>query len=533
MKVRAGLLAVLILLASAAPSSAALTLRQATARASRLAVAKAELRAHPHAYVSVNGSARHGWEIDYYAGETEILVVIFNPAGSLFGAYTGYKIAWPIARGYPGAFGGDLDALSIWLPLSLLFVAPFFDWRRPLRIVNVDLLALSVFSVSFAFFNHADIAASVPLVYPPLLYLICRLLWLARRRQLPEPALRLNVPIRWLSVAAVCLIAFRVVFNVLGSNVIDVGYANVVGAKRIETAHAVYGHYPSQVANGDTYGPVSYEAYVPFVELLGVGSFTAGNVPAAQAAAIFFDLICVLLLFLLGRQIRGPSTGIVFAYAWAAYPFTALVLESNSNDALVAALILAALLFAKSPGKRGAFAVLAGLAKFAPFAIAPLLLAHRLREDRARGVALFIAAFVLVGVAVSEPAWAYDSLHTIYERTIGYQAGRRTPFSPWGLYGGLGGLQTAVQVIAVALAVVVALMPRRGDSVGLAACAAAVIIAVQLGAGYWFYLYIAWFYAPAIVALFSRYEQRLDGVGAHPLRARHQRAHQPGVLVGG
>jgi hypothetical protein len=209
------------------------------------------------------------------------------------------------------------------------------------------------------------------------------------------------------------------------------------------------------------------------------------------------------------------------------------VLESNSNDALVAALILAALLFANSPGKRGAFAVLAGLAKFAPFAIAPLLLTHRLREDRGRGIAWFIAAFVLVGVVVSEPAWVYNSLHTIYERTIGYQAGRRTPFSPWGLYGGLRGLQTAVQVIAVALAVVVALMPRRGDSVGLAACAAAVMIAVQLGAGYWFYLYIAWFYGPAILALFSRYEQLLDGVGAQRLRARHERAHQPGVLVGG
>ena len=37
-------------------------------------------------------------------------------------------------------------------------------------------------------------------------------------------------------------------------------------------------------------------------------------------------------------------------------------------------------------------------------------------------------------------------------------------------------------------------MPRRRDLVGLAACAAAVLIAVELGVTYWFYLYIPWFF---------------------------------------
>ena len=84
-----------------------------------------------------------------------------------------------------------------------------------------------------------------------------------------------------------------------------------------------------------------------------------------------------------------PSTGVVLAYAWAAFPFTALALESNSNDALVAALILATLLVAGSPPARGAFAALAGLAKFAPLALVPLLATHRLRERGARGIAGF------------------------------------------------------------------------------------------------------------------------------------------------
>ena len=43
---------------------------------------------------------------------------------------------------------------------------------------------------------------------------------------------------------------------------------------------------------------------------------------------------------------RGPTLGIALAYAWVSYPFTLFALESNSNDTLVAVLVLAALLAA-------------------------------------------------------------------------------------------------------------------------------------------------------------------------------------------
>jgi hypothetical protein len=436
-----------------------------------------------------------------------------------------------MARGSPGAFGGDVDALYVWLPLSLLFVAPFFDWRRPARMANLDLIALSAFSVSLAFFNHADIDLSVPLVYPPLLYLLARLLWLARSRSGGSPALRLNVPTRWLALAVVVLVAFRIGLNIEASNVIDVGYANVIGAQKVASNQRLYGSFPAAAATGDTYGPVSYDAYVPFAALLGF-DMRPNSLPAAHAAAIVFDLVAIALLFLLGRQIRGPSLGVVFAYAWAAFPFTAFALESNTNDALVGGLVLASLLLANSAPARDAFAALASLSKFAPLAIAPLLLTHRLRETRVRGLVLFAIAFVLVALAAMEPALAHNTLQTIYRRTIGYQAGRSTPFSPWGLYGGLRSWQVVVQILAIALAVAVGLLPRRADLIGLAACAAAVIIALQLGAGYWFYLYIPWFFGAAVVALFAGYEELVDGVRAQRLRTRHQHAHQPGVLLG-
>ena len=62
----------------------------------------------------------------------------------------------------------------------------------------------------------------------------------------------------------------------------------------------------------------------------------------------------------------------MLAYAWAAYPFTLYASSTNSNDALVALLLVATLLVAGRPAARGAMAALAGLTKFAPLALAPL-----------------------------------------------------------------------------------------------------------------------------------------------------------------
>ena len=101
--------------------------------------------------------------------------------------WTGFQVAWTMARGYRGAFGEHVNALYVWLPLCLLFLLPFIDWRRPFSLLHLDLLVLLSFSVSLAFFNHAHIYASVPLTYPPLLYLLARMLALLRRRSGANP----------------------------------------------------------------------------------------------------------------------------------------------------------------------------------------------------------------------------------------------------------------------------------------------------------------------------------------------------------
>jgi hypothetical protein len=474
------------------------------------------------------------WQVSYFTGngKKEIgLVIVDDLSGRVVEQWTGFQIAWTMARGYPGAFGRHVNALYIWLPLCVLFILPFFDFRRPFSMLHLDLLVLLSFSVSLAFFNHAHIYASVPLTYPPLLYLLARMLALLRRGGAASPSdhadpsahpeghppfggarrLRLLVPTPWLALGVVFLLGFRVALNVTDSNVIDVGYAGVIGAQRIVDGKPLYGGYPSDNEHGDTYGPVNYEAYVPFEQIFG-WSGTWDDLPAAHAAAIFFDLLATALMFLLGRRMRGPTLGVALAYAWVSYPFTLFALESNSNDSLVAVLVLAAVLAASYRSQvavagRGALAALAGLTKFAPLALAPLLATHGLSElsrwRRVRALALYGVTFAGAFALVSIPALSHDSLHTIYERTFVYQSNRGSPFSVWGLYG-LHGLEPVAEIAAVALAIALAAVPRPPDVVGLAAACAAAILAEQLGIEHWFYLYIPWFFPLVMVALLGR-----------------------------
>jgi hypothetical protein len=510
-------------LSKVAPAGHRLSSDQVLAIADRLPEMHALLHEHKGSFGDTYLKGGFQWQVSYFTkgGKKEIgLVIISDLSGRVLEQWTGFQVAWSMARGYPGAFGRHVNALYVWLPMCLLFIAPFFNFRRPFSLLHLDLLVLLSFSVSLAFFNHAHIYASVPLAYPPLIYLLVRMLALLRRRRgdahsgssrRPAPTLRLLVPAPWLALGIVFLIGFRIALNVTDSNVIDVGYAGVIGASKIVHDEALYGHWPADNEHGDTYGPVNYEAYVPFEQIFG-WSGTWDDLPAAHAAAIFFDLLATGLMFLLGRRMRGPTVGIALAYAWVSFPFTLFTLESNSNDSLVAALVLAALLASSYRAQlagagRGALALLAGLTKFAPLALAPLLATHGLAElsraRRVRALALYALAFAAAGALVSIPAFGHDTLHQIYERTIVYQSNRGSPFSVWGLYG-LHRLESIAQLAAVALALALAVVPRRPDMVGLAAACAAVVIAEQLGIEHWFYLYIPWFFPLVMIALFGR-----------------------------
>ena len=131
-------------------------------------------------------------------------------------AWTGIQVAWTMARGYAGAFGRTRQRALVWIPLCLAFLLPFL--RRPWRLLHLDLAVLLAFSISLAFFSAARIDVSVPLAYPPLVYLLVRMLLLARaaeRRRRP-PGRRCGSRCRWATScsAIVFLLGFRIGLNV-------------------------------------------------------------------------------------------------------------------------------------------------------------------------------------------------------------------------------------------------------------------------------------------------------------------------------
>jgi hypothetical protein len=477
------------------------------------------LRKYPKARPEVFLKGPTSWQVSWFTPGTgsdrrEVAQVkIADATGAVVEAWNGPQVAWTMARGYAGAFGRKVNSPWVWIPLSVLFIAPFVSLRRRPQWLHVDLLVLLAFGVSVAFFNDANIATSVPIASGLLLYVLIRALTLGYRRrtrldadgQAPTRPLPLWVSPVWLAVALVFLVGFRIGLNVNASNVIDVGYSGVIGADKLVDGQKLYGSFPSDNSHGDTYGPVAYEAYVPFEQAFP-WSGRWDDLPAAHAAAVVFDLLTMLFLFLAGRRIRGPGLGIVLAYLWAAFPFTLYVLSCNSNDAMVAMFAAITLYVAASPAARGAVTALGGLTKFGSLALAPLMATHAAPRGRwLKTVLEFSAVFVFVALLVSLPVLLRgEDLHLIYDHTIKFQAERDAPFSYWGLHG-LRGIEHVWQAAAVLFAIAAAFIPRRRDVVGLAGVATAVVVALQLGLDYWFYLYLVWFLPFLLVALFARY----------------------------
>jgi hypothetical protein len=489
------------------PAGYRLTAAMVERIASRPQNIRQAVRVHRGAYPAEYTKGGGQWQVSWFtpSGKEIAQVYVDDATGKVTEAWTGFQVAWSMARGYPGAFGRDVNSWFVWVPLCLLFVAPFVPWRKPRRwsLLHLDLAVLLAFSVSLAFFNHANVGMSVPLVYPCLLYLLARMLLLAAGRGRPRTPLRSSVPRSWLAIGIIFLVGFRVGLNVTDSNVIDVGYAGVIGAQKLVDGHNLYGHWPSDNAYGDTYGPVTYAAYVPAYAIFG-WSGTWDDLPAAHAAAILFDLLTLLGLYCLGRRVRGPTLGTVLAYSWSAFPFTLFVLSSNSNDALVAALIVLTLLVITSAPARGVAAALAGLTKFAPLALGPLFLRGLESRPRPRSVVAYACAYTVTAAVAMLPVLLHHNLTAFWDDSIKYQASRPAPFSVWGLWGALSLEQHIVQGAAAILALAVAVFPRgRRTLAQVAALGAAVVIALQLGVTYWFYLYIVWFFPLVMVALLA------------------------------
>ena len=459
-----------------------------------------------------------------------------DASGVVLEAWTGPQVAWKMGRGYGGAFGGKwINDPWLWGALCLVFLVGLADLRRPLSLRNLDLVMLLSPTASLWFFNHGNVFTAVPLFYPLLVWVILRGIWIGATGR--GSRARSVFPVWVLLAAAVFLAGFRIGLNVQDSNVIDVGFSGVVGAERIVHGQAPWGNFPieddlkacgpadaageireriqtngrCEAANpqGDTYGPVAYESYIPGYAIFGwTGKWD--DLPAAHFTSIVFDILCMVGLWLVGRRFGGARLAATLAFAWAAYPFTQYASSSNTNDALMPCFLIFGFWLVSSPVGRGAFAALSGWTKFASLVVAPMWATYPNGRPSWRFVASFVVATLAAfSILLLEP----DPLHAarvFWDRTIAWQVGRESPFSLWdwrqyyarGLPD-LHVLQRVLQILVVVGAIAAAVVPRRKSPLQLAALTGALLAAFELVQTYWLYTYIVWFFPFAVIAVLA------------------------------
>ena len=501
---------------------------------------------------------RHVWTIRVWWGTAGEIATgkVDDTSGAVTEAWTGPQVAWKMARGYPGAFGGkEINSTPVWLGFCVLFLLGLGDLRRPLSLRNLDLLALLSFSVSLWYFNKGHIFTSAPLVYPPLLYLLGRMAWSAWRGRLATGAVPVW-PVWALAAATVFAAGFRIGLNTQSSNVIDVGYSGVVGANRIANGVVPYGNFPVELGKpcgpadadgeirdriqrdgrcesanpqGDTYGPVAYEAYLPGYLALGwTGKWD--DLPAAHFSSIGFDLLCILGLALVGLRFGGTRLAVTLAFAWVAYPFTQYVSNSNTNDALVPLFLIWGFWLVTSPVARGAAVALSGWTKFASLLLAPLWASYP--ERRLRPTLVFAAAFVLTSLAAFSilllDGHPLGAAHEFWKRTLSWQIDRESPFSIWDwrqYHAGLPDLhllQRALEGLLLVGAVAVYFFPRRKSPLQLAALTAALLVGAEIVLTHWYYAYLPWFFPFAAIAVLAPAAEPVRAAVRAPLERPRQ-----------
>jgi Glycosyltransferase family 87 len=414
--------------------------------------------------------------------------------------WVGDQVGWHMARGEYGAYGKHANYWWVWGPLALVFALAFIRTDKLFSLRNLDVVALLGFLVSHGFFRQGIVYEAVLLWYPPLIYLFLRtlLMGFGVGERVEKTS---NLPTPLLFVLAGLAGGLVVGLN-LDARVIDVGYAGVVGADRILDGTMPYGNMPADVGTGDTYGPLNYLLYAPFVLIFGF-SGEWDFLPAAHALTVFSFVVGALALLFAGWKLAGLKGGAALLFAWAAFPYTLYSTNNNTNDIVVAAAAAVGLATIASPIARGA-SVAAGFAiKLYPAILGPLWMMHDGAKRRP------IVNFVLGGLGVFFLTfWVLlldgkplEAARLFYEKTIAFQGARETPWTIFNQVPALGFLQQPLLAAVVLLAFIVSAWPRRRTVRRLAAFSAALVIGFQLTTNYWYYPYVTWFEPFVFLAL--------------------------------
>jgi Glycosyltransferase family 87 len=427
--------------------------------------------------------------------------------------WTGDQVGWRMARGDYGAYGKQANYWYVWGPLALLFATAFWRTDKVFSLRNLDIVALLGFLVSHGFFRVGETYPAVLLWYPPLLYLLVRtlLMGFGFGERVEKTS---NFP-TWVLFVLGALGCGLVLGLNLDARVIDVGYAGVAGADRILDGTLPYGNMPSDVGTGDTYGPLNYLLYVPFLWLFG-WSGEWDYLPVAHAVTAFAFVGGALALLAAGYRYAGARGAGALLLAWAVFPYTLYSTNNNTNDIIVAAVAAVGLATAASPLARGA-SVAAGFAiKLFPLVLAPLWLLHdgpRKRSHILDFLLGVVAVVLLTFWVLALEGHPLEGLRIFYERTLAFQGERETPWSIFSQIPSLKLLQQPLTALAVLLAFVIAVFPKKRTIRRLAAFSAALVVAFELTVNYWFYTYVTWLEPFVFLALLveTNTKTTLDG----------------------
>lgn len=428
-------------------------------------------------------------------------------------AWTGDQLAWPMARGGV-EYGDQANYPYVWGLLGFVFALAFVHIDKLFHIRNLDVLALLGFLFSHGFFRAGDPHWAVLLWSLPLLYLLVRTLLMGFGiGERVETTSNFSTPV--LFVLAAFASGFILSLN-LDSGVLDVGVAGVAGADRILEGISPYGNMPSGIELGDTYGPLNYLLYVPFV-WLSAWSGAYDYLLAVHALTAFAFVVTALAMLFAGWRYAGARGGAAMLFAWTVFPYTLYSTNQNSNDVVVAAVAAIGLAMATSPLARGMI-IGAGFAiKLFPLVLGPLWMLHDFNRRRLApilkftlgGTVILLLSFwvLLLG---GEPV---ENAKLFYERTLGVQMDRESPFTIYTQLPALAVLQGPLTVAVIVLAFLIAVIPKKRTIRRLAAFSAALIIAFELALSHWFYLYIVWFEPFIFLALLLATNEKtaLDG----------------------
>jgi len=483
-----------------APAGFAISPLQAVALAKRTPAMQAIHRHEHPLLVMVLLMPRIRYEVDFWYHLKPVAAVVVDSHGRVGHIYRGALIFGLYAR---GNYSDVFDSPWVYLPFGFMFLLPLILMRGATWLDRLDLAVVLSFGVSYALFNNLVFDAAVWLAYPPLIYLLVRLLMRGMRPARRRRPIDVALP-TWVLVAGVVLLtAGRIGATLAPKLVMDVAYASLIGAYRILHGQSIY--FPS-LGHPDTYGAVNYLAYAPFEAIWPVKLWWT-YLPAARAATITFDVLTTGGLVLLGTRLRtgraGLRLGLLFAWLWAACPFSVLGIVKGTNDGLLAMFAVMLMLALSSPMRRGAVLGLATAAKFFPGVLLPVVMAGRGGREH-QPLRRALVGFVLAAAGPVALFLPPGGLQEVWSHTIGYQLTRPDIFSPWALHPALAPIKDALEVAAVGLSILCYFRPRGPRSTAqVAALAGAVTIAVQLPALHWFYLYIVWFLPLLIIAVLA------------------------------